>query len=136
MSVGSSSACSVIPNGSSGYVECWGNDNVGQLGDGQTVNPTTVAGRMINSISTAKSVSVGTDRACAVMNDGTVQCWGSWASQTMVGGSMANSSVPVAVPSITTATAVSVGGGTDCTILGDGSIYCWNRLGSANVYSF
>jgi alpha-tubulin suppressor-like RCC1 family protein len=131
VSVGSSSACTVDYYKS---IYCWGSNNVGQLGIGDTSTQTRAF--KVSNITTAKHVSVGTNRACAVLTDGTVQCWGAWASQTMVSGSMANSTVPVAVPGITTATEVSVGNGTDCAVLDDGSLYCWNLLGTANVFSF
>lgn len=58
-----------------GGVMCWGNNSVGQLGDGTMTNRTTpvdVSG-LINQIS---AISVGEAHNCAVTKTGSVKCWG------------------------------------------------------------
>jgi alpha-tubulin suppressor-like RCC1 family protein len=58
-----------------GGVKCWGLNTHGQLGDGTTqsrVNPTQVSGLASNVV----SIVTGCEHTCALMNDGTVKCWG------------------------------------------------------------
>ena len=57
-------------------IHCWGYNGYGQLGDGTNTNsniPVTVslpAGR------TATALALGGFHSCAILNDGSVMCWG------------------------------------------------------------
>jgi hypothetical protein len=65
-----------------GVVECWGLDNVGQVGDQPTM--TSVTGSvaiptMVKDLEPALSVSVGGDNGeevCAALATGGIKCWG------------------------------------------------------------
>jgi len=63
LSAGSSHTCAVL---ASGGVQCWGENDFGQLGDGTTTSssstPVPVAG-----ITTAQSVSAGSSHSCALL---------------------------------------------------------------------
>src|SRR5947209_11006544 len=70
VSVGGLHACAVA---AAGTVECWGNNEYGDLGDGRTTasrRPVAVLG-----LPDAAAVSTGYDHACAVTRTGAVQCW-------------------------------------------------------------
>ncbi len=58
-----------------GAVLCWGDNNVGQLGNGtsgdQSVTPSAVAGTQ-----TYRALSVGREFTCAITAQGAPQCWG------------------------------------------------------------
>ena len=57
-----------------GTVRCWGNGDLGQLGNGSEANssvPTTVSG--IGNVAALAAAWVDT---CALQNDGTIRCWG------------------------------------------------------------
>jgi alpha-tubulin suppressor-like RCC1 family protein len=59
---------------SDGTVWCWGGNNGGTIGNGTMNNapsPVQLAG-----ISTATSIYVGTNGACAVLADESLECWG------------------------------------------------------------
>jgi Regulator of chromosome condensation (RCC1) repeat len=62
-----------------GVVSCWGDDNDSVLGDGTTVmppvNPTAVNAALPPG-RTATAISVDQEHSCAVLDDGTVACWG------------------------------------------------------------
>ncbi|MGH2833866.1 MAG: RCC1 domain-containing protein, partial [Solirubrobacteraceae bacterium] len=59
----------------SGKVECWGDDEFGDLGDGHSFepSPTPVA---VSGISTATHIASGYFHTCAVLSSGGVDCWG------------------------------------------------------------
>ena len=64
--------CAVRTNG---HISCWGDNNVGQLGDG-THDPRSVPVEVVG-VSDAIAISVGQAHACAVRKNGRVACWGS-----------------------------------------------------------
>lgn len=71
----SASGSTTCASTSSGIVQCWGANGLGQLGDGTTTNrstPVTVSG--LTSSMTA--VSVGEYHGCALSNAGVIKCWG------------------------------------------------------------
>jgi alpha-tubulin suppressor-like RCC1 family protein len=59
----------------SGRVECWGDDEFGDLGDGRSFAPSTTPVAVLG-ISTATRLAAGYFHTCAVLANGTVECWG------------------------------------------------------------
>jgi alpha-tubulin suppressor-like RCC1 family protein len=65
-------------------VRCWGLNAHGQLGAGDTtdrgINPATMGDALANvdlgAQHTARAIAAGNDHTCAVIDDGTVRCWG------------------------------------------------------------
>jgi hypothetical protein len=116
-------------------VRCWGLNNVGQLGEGSTTNsliPVTVLDIDGQSASEAAvSVSAYSSVSCAVMADGTVQCWGDASYGQLGNNSSLNSSIPVRVwlGVDVAAVGVSIGGSHACAEMSDHSVRCW---GSGN----
>ncbi|MBV9947259.1 MAG: hypothetical protein JOZ69_10460, partial [Myxococcales bacterium] len=109
-----------------GTVSCWGQNNLGELGDGTTTDrltPVPVTG--LNGSATA--IAAGTDHVCALVS-GAVECWGSNGSGQLGNGSTANGwPTPVNVVGVGGATSVSAGGSHSCALLGDGSVACWGQ---------
>lgn len=66
----------------SGQVKCWGANADGQLGQGDTTTRGNTAGTTPNNIAalnlggTAVDIFAGPGRACALLGDGSVKCWG------------------------------------------------------------
>jgi alpha-tubulin suppressor-like RCC1 family protein len=109
--------CTVMLEGS---VDCWGNNDAGQLGDGttkSTTEPGTVSG-----ISNATAVATSIEHTCALLSTGHVDCWGGYS---LGNGTEGESSTPVAVNGITTATAITAGVGWSCALLSDETVECW-----------
>jgi len=82
-------------------MRCWGANSQGQLGNGSptsTLSPTPVS---VSGISTAVAAATAGSTSCAVLQDGTVRCWGYSGSSTP--GVGVNSYTPVAVPGISNA---------------------------------
>src|SRR2546425_338952 len=117
-----------------GTVQCWGRNYSGQLGNGDgnlTNSPVPVTAR---GLTTATSVVTGDAHTCALLGDGTVQCWGVGDSGQRGDGTFNNiASVPVAVVGmggaghLTNALAVAARGYHSCALLGDGTVRCWGR---------
>lgn len=114
-----------------GAVQCWGDNSVGQLGDGtQTERPTPVA---VSGISNAVQVVAGTDFACARLTGDTVSCWGSNTHRQLGTGTGSLSTTPVAVPGLTNVVGLAAGAYHACALQGSGAIVCWgmNDSGAA-----
>ena len=75
-------------------------------------------------------IDVGSNHTCALLANGSVQCWGSNSDGQLGNNSTIDSLSPVTVSgisfsSIPVATAISSGGQHTCALLADGSIKCW-----------
>jgi alpha-tubulin suppressor-like RCC1 family protein len=123
---------------SDGTVACWGDNGNGQLGDPSVTSqcdPTNYAGPCspvpvaVSGLSGATQVSAGFDMSCALLSNGTIQCWGAGE----LGNGASSSGVPVTVSGITSATAVSVGNGFACALLASGQIDCWGYNGDGRL---
>ncbi len=84
---------------STGSIDCWGDDEFGQLGDGKTTEPfegslTPVA---VSGITNATAVSAGGASTCALLSGGGVDCWGDNEEGLLGNGTTTNSSTPVPV---------------------------------------
>ena len=113
--------CAVL---SSGAVDCWGVDAVGQLGDGNSRNSATPV--PVVGITDAVQVSAGGGTSCAVLSSGAVDCWGINVSGELGDGATEPySSTPVQVVGITNAVQVSVGFMSACAVLSSGEVECW-----------
>jgi alpha-tubulin suppressor-like RCC1 family protein len=73
--------CAILDNDS---VKCWGNNNFGQLGLGDTAKRGDNANEMGDNLPTvnlgngrtAKSIFAGNTHACAILDNDRVKCWG------------------------------------------------------------
>ena len=118
--------CADQPNGT---VQCFGRNDYGQLGNGQsgysasTHVPQTVAG----SIAGLNRVSTGINHACALDGNGAAYCWGNgyWGQLGNNAPSPGPSSVPVAVAGGLTFRAIAAGRLHTCAIGTDNHIWCW-----------
>jgi len=73
---GTSSTCAVL---ASGLVKCWGSDGFGALGNGPDAGSSLRPAQVLNGtqpLGGATQVSVGFEHACALLQNGTVRCWG------------------------------------------------------------
>jgi alpha-tubulin suppressor-like RCC1 family protein len=127
IAVGEYHACALI---SGGTIKCWGDDEAGELGNGRVTDdeftPVTVQG-----ISTATAVAAGGFSTCALITNGTVECWGSDSNGQLGNGhSGGTSDVPVAVSGISDAASITVGEQFACARLTADGADCW---GTDNV---
>ncbi len=110
----------------SGQVKCWGDNENGPLGDGDTNSsaiPMTVTGLM-----DAVAVAGGHNHTCAVRVGGTVQCWGhNWFGQLGIGvHESPNITTPVTVNGLSgIRPTIAVGASHTCVITAEGGVKCW-----------
>jgi len=90
----------------------------------------------VSGLTGAVGVCTSADHSCAVLQDGTVQCWGANAFGENGNGAATGSSVPVAVAGIADATAVACGLSHTCALSNDGSVWCWGANGGGPGDSF
>ena len=110
-------------------VSCWGLNDVGELGNGSTVNSSAPVPTGLSGVA---SLSAGADHTCAVMqNGGSVYCWGGNYNGQLGTGNTANSTVPMAVPGLSQVVSIGAGGYRTCAVLQSGQVECWGD-GSSN----
>jgi alpha-tubulin suppressor-like RCC1 family protein len=131
IATGHSSACAVVtPKGDAGpdagvggVLYCWGDNTYGELGTGSTA-PSMVPIEVTALGSHVASVSVGIDFACAILDDGTVDCWGSNAAGQLGNGTTTTTYLPTPISGVTEATAISAGWYSACAVA-HGEVECW-----------
>ena len=114
--------CAVTTNGG---VKCWGANNVGQLGTGDTTDrlaPEDVVG-LSSGIS---AVAVGGIHACALTVIGGVKCWGFNGYGQLGDGSSTTSASPVDVHGLPSGiVAIAAGYYHTCALTNTGAVLCW-----------
>ena len=126
ISSGGAHTCAILDNGS---VSCWGQGLDGQLGNGGTINVTTPTSiGTLGTNRTAVALSSGGSHTCAILDNGSVSCWGRGDNGQLGNGGTENSTLPVTTSSLgagRTAVALSSGAAHTCALLDNGLISCW-----------
>jgi alpha-tubulin suppressor-like RCC1 family protein len=118
--------CAIV----AGEVKCWGDNAVGQLGNGTTTDsivPVTVAG-----ITNAVQLVMGRWHVCARHATGRVSCWGRNLDGEVGNNTQSVRSSPVDV-GLTDVVEIGAGGFHTCAINGDRELYCWGLNDSAQL---
>jgi alpha-tubulin suppressor-like RCC1 family protein len=144
--------CAIMTDGS---LYCWGYNYYGQIGDGTTCTSSSYlngcngqTGRSspvevsLPTGRTVTAVSTGVYHTCAILDDGSVWCWGyndkgQLGVGNMSSGTWAYSPSQTLLPTGRTATAIASGENHNCAVLDDNSMVCWGegehyRLGNTN----
>jgi len=153
MTGGAAFSCAILDDGS---VRCWGANAYGQLGLGDTVPRGDGAGEMGASLPavnlgtgrTAVALSAGFDHVCALLDNGSVKCWGrnhhgqlgqgDVADRGDAPGEMGDSLPVVPLGTGRTALAIAAGFAHNCALLDDFTVKCWGfntfgQLGLGNT---
>jgi alpha-tubulin suppressor-like RCC1 family protein len=119
-----------------GTVQCWGRNDAHQLGDGSTIASTPTPVNVYN-LTHVIAISVGVWHTCALLDNGSVKCWGSNYQGMLGDGTEVDKLVPTPVldPSgqsnISNVAAVSAGSTHTCVLLVDGTIQCFGEAAQA-----
>ncbi|MFN3217003.1 MAG: hypothetical protein ACE367_10945 [Acidimicrobiales bacterium] len=140
IAAGDDHTCALLDDGS---VKCWGNNGRGRLGIGDTFHRGDQVGEMgadllpvdLGPDRTATAITAGGVHTCALLDDGSVKCWGNNASGQLgygdtlhrgdAPGEMGANLLPVDLGPDRTATAIAAGIAHTCALLDDGSLKCW-----------
>ena len=127
ISTGLEHTCALLDNGDA---SCWGSNSYGQLGKGDVTSqnsPTLTVG--FGSSRTAVAISSGGYHTCAILDNGSVSCWG-YGGYGQLGNGLNGQDLvtPTQTASLgtgRTAVAISAGALHTCVILDNGSVSCW-----------
>jgi alpha-tubulin suppressor-like RCC1 family protein len=135
-------SCALLDNGD---VKCWGANYAGALGQGDTKRrdgrPSAMGDNLpkvdLGTGRNATVLAVGADHSCAILDDGTLKCWGDNSSGELgLGDSNARGDEPgemgdhlpvVDLGVGRTAKALSLGNRHTCALLDDGNLKCWGQ---------
>jgi len=142
ISSGGERTCAILDNSA---VSCWGRNYLGGLGDGTTTDRTSPT--LTSSLGTNRSavaLSSGRYHTCAILDNGSVSCWGYGVSGRLGNGATSHKTSPTLTSSLgtnRTAVVLSSGESHACTILDNGAVSCWGagtygRLGNGGSTSF
>ena len=128
--------CAILPDHT---VQCWGRNQDGQIGNGDSTTDVTLPTPVIG-LGTVADLSAGGYHTCALMSDGSARCWGRNGRGQLGDGTINSASTPVNVSGLTTAAVLNPGGYHTCALLRDGTVQCWGQsdwgqIGSAGAFS-
>lgn len=135
LAIGGTHTCVLMDQQHGAGVKCWGDNSVGQLGDGTTTDA-SVPVDVLGLEGGVRAIGLGYAHSCAVMQSGAVKCWGANAAGQLGDATNTDRSTPVDVRGLW-ATALAIDGGWDftCALTDEGEgvtgARCWgaNYLG-------
>jgi alpha-tubulin suppressor-like RCC1 family protein len=106
-----------------GTVRAWGDNELGQLGDGTTtLRHTPVA---VSELSQVVAIAGGSWHNLALLDDGTVRAWGENSGGQLGDGTTIDRTTPVEVAGLSGVVAVAAGEGHSLALLDDGTLRAW-----------
>ena len=141
VSIGTSFVCALLTTGN---VRCWGWGLQGSLGYGNTNtigdNETPASAGDVSLGGKVKKIVSGGTHSCALLENGTVRCWGNssngalgYGNNTAIGNDEVPSSLPVVDLGGATVVDISAGRDSTCVLFEDGETKCWGASGSGEL---
>lgn len=111
-------------------VKCWGSDNFGAVGDNNSSSNTYLATDVVDgsssAISSVSAISCGIGHACALMNDGSMDCWGDNVEGELGDGTTTNRAYAAPVTILDgPVSIISAGFDRTCAVTSDLKTRCW-----------
>ncbi|MEA2699484.1 MAG: hypothetical protein QOI66_3755, partial [Myxococcales bacterium] len=153
IAAGAFHSCALL---TSGGVKCWGDNEYGQLGQGDLHNrggPGEMGDQLppveLGGPEKATAIAAGAFHSCALLVDGTVKCWGAniagqlgIGSTDNKGGNGADLGDGLAAATLGNgrlAIAIATGGAHTCALFEDGTVKCWGaglfgQLGNGSTH--
>lgn len=140
IAMGSTHSCALME---SGGVRCWGSGQTGALGyenlDIVGDDETPASAGDVSLGEGAKQLDAGAGITCALLESGSVRCWGGGAAGALGLGTtndVGDDEVPSAVPTVNVggpASQLAVGVGHACALLTTGNVRCWGSNSSGQL---
>lgn len=121
-------------------MRCWGQNNVGQLGLGNTNylgdNEPVTSGGYVDVGGDVDQIQAGYDHTCVLLTNGRVRCWGfgAWwvlgtvGSQSNIGDTEVAAAAPLVYISDTNSvTQLALDRYSTCVLLDNGAVRCWGH---------
>jgi alpha-tubulin suppressor-like RCC1 family protein len=130
VAVGLEHACAVLADGT---VRCWGSNELAQLGDGHEARSGPQLATRVGIEGAVHIVAAGF-RTCALLEDGSVACWGQ-GGHGENGDTEATTLLPFHVRGLSSAQSIALGAETTCAVREPaGEVFCWGKLPAGDVY--
>jgi alpha-tubulin suppressor-like RCC1 family protein len=134
--LGAAHTCALLGDGT---VRCWGDDALGQLGDGP--NPTKASSAMpavVPRLDGIVAIAAGAQHSCALTHDWLVHCWGLGTDRALGGAPSTDvcfgidsrivcTRSPTPVPGLRGIGELMLANDTTCAFAHDGGWRCWKR---------
>lgn len=123
----------------SGKVRCWGLGSSGQLGYGNNASLGYSRGQMppadVDLGSPATQISAGGMHTCALLETGTVRCWGdgTWGQLGYETSTSVNAPFKTDVPGVSSVMQIAAGGRHTCALRKNGKVLCWGYNGQGQL---
>jgi alpha-tubulin suppressor-like RCC1 family protein len=117
-------------------VKCWGVNGSSQLGDSNTTYRTTAV-KVEGLGGKVTQLAAGAEHTCALLESGTIQCWGYAADGRIGDGTGEARTTPMAIPGLSSGVdAIAVGAAHGCALV-QGDVKCFginyaNQIGTSN----
>lgn len=114
-----------------GRVKCWGDDLNGETGDAITFHQSglvhlTALPFLVPLPEPATRITTGGDHSCAVLQSGSMMCWGYNGDGALGNASAFNTATPVIVTGVASPTSISAGYEHTCAVVA-GGVKCWGK---------
>jgi alpha-tubulin suppressor-like RCC1 family protein len=136
VTTGGSHACAIVSTGAALKALCWGRNDEGQLGLGNTVGkniPTELPA--FASGANLAQIAAGQAHTCVRYGSGQVECWGRNLAGQLGNGTNAAKNAPtgVSISNLAGITKLSVGDNHACALRTDGTLFCWGQNDQGQV---
>jgi alpha-tubulin suppressor-like RCC1 family protein len=120
-----------------GGVQCWGEGiSLGAGSVSSKATPQDVPGLAdVQHLAVGRASSFGStiSYSCALMSDGSAQCWGDNSHGQLGDGTMSGGGVPVKVSGLSGAKQLALGGAHACALMSDDTVQCWGENGNGQL---
>jgi alpha-tubulin suppressor-like RCC1 family protein len=140
IAAGADYTCALLTTGA---VRCWGQNNLGQLGYGNTDdigdNETPASAGDVNVGGTVTQIAAGLEHTCALLTSGAVRCWGSGGSGRLGYGNtttIGDNETPASAGDVAvggTVTHIGAGWEHTCAVITTGAVRCWGWGGNGEL---
>ena len=134
IAAGAGHTCAVVTNGANSQVSCWGFNTNGQIGDGTTTSPRTVATPTAGASSAgAIAVAAGNNHSCAIVAGNALKCWGANAAGQLGTTTVGNTTQPAFSASMFSGVTQLAAGTAHNCVVQSGAVRCFGLNSSGQL---